>query len=283
MLGNVDIFDCLLKIGADMEIKDLFGTTPLHLASRYGCLPIVQKLIEKGANLNAKTEANNTPLIIATQYNEAEVAKALMHKLTPEQLNESNTVRKTALYWAIQNNQSEVAKALIQKLTPAQLNERNADGETALYWASKNKRQEITDELLKKLDLSKVQEKNDQDAEILLWAITNDLIPLALALIDHSNKSQLITSNGYTSSLELAFLLGKEAICLKLIEKLDIAQLNNQTMHHSPLHWGAIHNNLTIVRSLINKGVDKNIINKEGKKAFELAKTQEIKALLTSP
>jgi ankyrin repeat protein len=288
MLGNVDIFDCLLKIGADMEIKDLFGTTPLHLAARYGHLSIIQKLIENGANLNAKTKANNTPLIIATQYNEAEVAKALIHKLTPEQLNESNADGKTALYWAIQNKQAEVANALIQKLTPEQLNERNANGETALYWASKNKRKEITDELLKKLDLSKVQEKNDQDGEILTWAIVNDHTSLALAVINNSNQSQLITPynpHNPSSSLHWAFFMDKETICLKLIEKLDVAQLNtqDQTMKYTPLHWAVIHNNLTIIRSLINKGVDKNIINKEGKKAFELAKTQEIKALLTSP
>lgn len=62
----------LVALGNNVNEKDLFGSTPLHMAAMYGHKPVVEFLIQKGAELNAKTYKMDdfalTPLDLAAQY-----------------------------------------------------------------------------------------------------------------------------------------------------------------------------------------------------------------------
>ena len=55
----------LLKQGADLEVKDDEGDTPLYMATGYAYLELVKYLIEQGADIVAENEAGKTPLQIA--------------------------------------------------------------------------------------------------------------------------------------------------------------------------------------------------------------------------
>jgi ankyrin repeat protein len=52
----------LKSVGADIHVKDKYGLTPLHFASRNGHLEVVKYLKSVGADINAKNNNSWTPL-----------------------------------------------------------------------------------------------------------------------------------------------------------------------------------------------------------------------------
>ena len=58
----------LLKNGAQVNRKGLYGMTALHVACRHGSLEIVDLLLRHGASLSATTDAGHTPLLYAESH-----------------------------------------------------------------------------------------------------------------------------------------------------------------------------------------------------------------------
>jgi ankyrin repeat protein len=72
---QVGIAKVLLIHGADINIADNTGGTPLHFAASSGSTKVVKLLLSNGANVNAKDNGGCTPLDVAT----IEVADLLRH------------------------------------------------------------------------------------------------------------------------------------------------------------------------------------------------------------
>ncbi|MBD50837.1 MAG: hypothetical protein CMB08_02815 [Euryarchaeota archaeon] len=66
-MGHLEIVSLLIEKGAKVNAKGLAGWTPLHLASQRGHKKITELLIEKGADINATTDDGfgGTPLDVA--------------------------------------------------------------------------------------------------------------------------------------------------------------------------------------------------------------------------
>lgn len=67
-----DIAKMLIKNGANVNAKNSYNDTPLHVAAENGYDDIVNLLIENGANVNAKNNDNMTPLDVADNKKIAE-------------------------------------------------------------------------------------------------------------------------------------------------------------------------------------------------------------------
>ncbi|MGE3319194.1 MAG: ankyrin repeat domain-containing protein [Candidatus Berkiella sp.] len=71
-VGDLITVKKLVRLGSNVNEKDLFGSTPLHMAAMYGHKSVAEYLIQKGADLNAKTykidDYGLTPLDLAAQY-----------------------------------------------------------------------------------------------------------------------------------------------------------------------------------------------------------------------
>ena len=48
---HLQVVQCLIEKGSNIEVRDDYHETPLHIACENGHLPIVQYLIDKGANM----------------------------------------------------------------------------------------------------------------------------------------------------------------------------------------------------------------------------------------
>lgn len=69
-----------IRLGADINLPDNYGRTPLHVASAVDYPEMVEFLIEMGANINALTkDEHQTPLHYAAQNDATSSLKVLLN------------------------------------------------------------------------------------------------------------------------------------------------------------------------------------------------------------
>jgi hypothetical protein len=125
--GATDVAMRLLEAGADPNIPDPDGRTPLIVAAHFGWLDNVRwaregfpelrdALIAKGADVNARDMAGVTALVEAAHHGDAEtVATLLARGADPARAANDGT---TALRAAAQGNHGDVARMLIDAGAP---------------------------------------------------------------------------------------------------------------------------------------------------------------------
>jgi cytohesin len=74
--GNIEAVKQHLEAGADVNVKDTIGLTPLHMAAGDGRKEVAELLIAKGSEVNAKIEGM-TPLDIAIELKHTTTADLL--------------------------------------------------------------------------------------------------------------------------------------------------------------------------------------------------------------
>jgi ankyrin repeat protein len=68
-----DIIKFLLENKADVNVKDNEGNTPLHIAIKKGNYFVIKELIKFGADKNAKNNKGETPLDLAKELGDEEI------------------------------------------------------------------------------------------------------------------------------------------------------------------------------------------------------------------
>lgn len=94
--GHEEVADYLLAHGAEVNVADSHGWTPLHVAAEKGFDRIASKLLERGANFNAKTRNEETAMSLAEAGGHQKIVELIRAKENaPEQ--ESLAVKNSAL------------------------------------------------------------------------------------------------------------------------------------------------------------------------------------------
>jgi ankyrin repeat protein len=88
---NLNLAELLIKKGADVECPGAEGDTPLMVAARRNCLPLIGRFIEKGAPINTVREFDRaTALVEAVEQGHLDVANYLIeHGASLETVNSS--------------------------------------------------------------------------------------------------------------------------------------------------------------------------------------------------
>lgn len=92
--GNLEELQKLISEGANTNINNKNGWSPLHLACYTGNLEIVKELIKNHAHVNEKSNDGYTPLQFASYYGYLEIVKELIKYSDPTI---KNNYEKTAL------------------------------------------------------------------------------------------------------------------------------------------------------------------------------------------
>jgi len=79
-LGNTDVVHQHVNAGSDLNKKDDYGSTSLHIAALFGKTEVALILIEAGADLNLLNADGSTPLHSAAFFCRTEIVKALLNK-----------------------------------------------------------------------------------------------------------------------------------------------------------------------------------------------------------
>ena len=73
--GHMHLAEYLVEHGANVNLTDFYGDTPLHVAAREGHMPLAEYLVEHGADVNIKNERGETPLDEALERKDKKIVK----------------------------------------------------------------------------------------------------------------------------------------------------------------------------------------------------------------
>ena len=76
--GDLENTQLLIAQGADVNMTNWSGVTPLHFAADRGHKEVVQLLVSKGANVNACTKSGSTPMHWAADCGHKDVVEMLI-------------------------------------------------------------------------------------------------------------------------------------------------------------------------------------------------------------
>lgn len=110
-IGDASIIDLLAKHGACLEIADVRGLTPLHIAVCNNNTEAALLLLEKGVSAKATDESGETPLHCIGHDN-LELINALLE--SGADINAKNYSGQTPLHFSVENGFTSVAKHLVR-------------------------------------------------------------------------------------------------------------------------------------------------------------------------
>ena len=124
----------------DVNRKDAVGRSPLCIAAERGDIDVVTFLIENGADVNVTDVNGNTPLIfIINKTGHLEITQRLLGKGAA--VNTQNRTGETALMYAAWRGHADIVRLLLNNRADATL--KNGQGETALTLAESKGHLEI--------------------------------------------------------------------------------------------------------------------------------------------
>ncbi len=127
----------LIQHGADVNVKNIYGTTPLDMLVENES--VVKVLIQHGADVNAKTIKGRTPLHTAVIFNSSRsVALLIQHGAD---VNAKNIYGNTPLHTAVKSYNLESIELLMQH--GADVNAKNIKDRTPLHFAVNSQFQPI--------------------------------------------------------------------------------------------------------------------------------------------
>jgi ankyrin repeat protein len=130
-----------------MKATDSHGFDALFTAAITGNKQVVELLLQNGANPNVRNANGNTPLILSIYEGFTDVARLLLSFGADPNLKSSMFDQDfTALMTASMKGDVQVARALISK--GANVNDRAATGISALGYAKRNNHAEIAQMLI---------------------------------------------------------------------------------------------------------------------------------------
>jgi len=110
---SLQLVKLLIEHGAEIDIRDSIGETPMHFAIRWGYDDIAEMLLEGGAEMGITTEDGKTYLHFACIKGYTAVADLLINKGI--EINAKDAGGKTPLYYAAKYGNREIASLLIEK------------------------------------------------------------------------------------------------------------------------------------------------------------------------
>ena len=141
--NNIEAVLTLLQYGASINTADLYGYTPLSVASYHGHLETVRILLHHGANVN-KADGFSNPLRFVSRQGRLDIARLLLDHHAD--VGVEDEARMTPLHYASLWSTAEMVHLLLDR--GANLNAEDIYGQTALHLASSVGKTEIVRLLL---------------------------------------------------------------------------------------------------------------------------------------
>lgn len=256
----------LLAKGANVNVRDENGYTPLHEAARAGLTDMARMLIAKGARVRDNVASGLTPLHLAAEHGFTDTVRLLLEN--GEDVNVKTPGGLTPLYEAAAQGHAETVRLLLRK--GADVNVRERMGETPLSRAVRTRSVETVRLLLEKgADVKVVDEYGNS---LLHWAGHADIARMLIGRGLDVNARGCAGDTPLHTAAEQDFYDVTEL----LLEKGADAKARNET-GVTPLHKAR---SVAVVRLLIKHGADVNARDERGSTPLHWAETAGLASLL---
>jgi ankyrin len=134
--GGGETARVLVEMGSDVHAQqDVYGGTPLHLASAQGHTETVRVLVEMGSDVHAQGINKLTPLHMAARYGRVETLRILVKLLIGDALPQ-NAYGRTPLHVAARLGHVETVRLLVEEMGSNVLAAQDQNGDTPLHHAA---------------------------------------------------------------------------------------------------------------------------------------------------
>ncbi len=271
-IGHAPTLQALLKAGAKTETRDPNGFTALGIAGSLGHAAAVQALAQAGADPNAATRSGATPMMFAALNGHTAAVTALLKARA--NVNAQSPAGITALMMAANAGQTHAAAQLVH--AGAELNARDTTGRTALMLAAAKGHSDTVRTLLSAgADLNLANQWGDT---ALTWAATEGRTAVVQTLV--AAKANVAARNEQGAT---ALLLAARGGFLEMIPPLLSAgaQINETDANQrTALMFASFNGRRDVVATLLQAGADPNLQDNKGQTALMHAATQGHAAVL---
>jgi cytohesin len=233
--GNLQIMDCLIKAGANVNVLDSDGATPLFCAVAQGETEAVIHLVENGADINLCEcgSKGRSPLHAAAESGNLEIMDCLIK--AGANVNVQDSKGSTPLFCAVAKGKTEAVIHLIENGADVNLCECVLKGRSPLHSAAEYGNLEIMDCLIKAGAYVNVLDSNG--ATPLFRAVARDKTEAAIHLVQNGADVN-ICEGGFLkmSALHVAVQNVNQEIIDCLIEagaNLNVLDFNG--LRHLPI------------------------------------------------
>jgi cytohesin len=286
----VEVIDFLLQNGANVNHKNLFGNTSLHLACSLCDGLVVHKLLDAGAEPAATNVDGRTVLHAAAISGCGKATDAILQLAGTSVLNVQDCYKKTALHYAAANGNPGLVRRLLKAGSDPNL--LNEDGSTALHLAALGGHTDAIEELARHgVDLDARAYKGATPLGLACMGNHIDALRKLLALGADANARGFMDLNalntaaqfGYREAAQILLHAGADpkfsdqhgSTALHTAAKFGQAEIAGLLIRagvfvdavgyrgFTPLHSAARHGNCKIVEVLLLAGAHPQIVDKQ--------------------
>ncbi|XP_036970836.1 CARD- and ANK-containing Inflammasome Adaptor Protein [Acanthopagrus latus] len=243
-LGHSEVLRVLVAKQAKLDATLSDGSSALHLAVHSGSAPIVQTLLGKGLDPNTTGPKAQTPLHLAAQCNRPELVDLLLRARA--QVNAAAQDGLTPLHVASQQGHADPVIRLLQGKADPGIKDRL--GRTALHWAASSPGDSGVVDLLLTAKTNPHTTDNEKKTALHQAAIAGRVDALT-SLLSHKAKAGAKDMDGSTP-LHYAAAGGHATVVSALLQSLNNKGVDERNVwRKTPLHTAADkgHNSVAVV------------------------------------
>ncbi|KAL4727025.1 hypothetical protein ACLX1H_005925 [Fusarium chlamydosporum] len=283
--GNHRLTNLLLKEGANCNVGDNRGQTPLHLAAERCNTVMVLDLLEHMAkatrcNFDATAKDGQTPLHRAVWGGSTATVRCLLDK---SDLGKLDNAGHSPLHIAVKNGSSAIIALLLERSSPQHVNSRGPNGATPLHYAVMYAQGAAIKSLIEYGAATDLKDTSSGWTPLHV-AVINGLKSAVEGLIAKGANPDVRGSSLGWTPLHLAAMLGNQEMASLLLNSGSQVQSRDNQVGWTPVHLAAANGHTELVALLLDKGIDINDKDKKGWTLLQFAtrgmRTKLIKCLV---
>ena len=197
-IGNYEIADYLLNHGADVNIRDNYGDTPLMWCSCVtGSADIAELLLKHGADVNIQNEVGVTALMHCCVEGFIDIVKLVLQYDADVNIRDNNGMTALMDSCRIKNADINIVELLLKH--DADVDVQNNDGQTVLIIAIVQDHLDIAKLLLQHGANPNIHE--DRGLTPLIIETTNGHLDMVKLLVQHGADPNVVYDRGVTALL----------------------------------------------------------------------------------
>ena len=249
--NNIQLIEWLLAYGADLNVINRYGRTPLHIAIKDRSLDIGQLLLDNGADPNTVDTDQKTALHYAIWYKRKRpfIISLLKARADP---NVQDSAGRTALHYAVKKGTAYLFEQLLHHGADPRV--RDNQGQTILHYAAEDTSLDLV------LQMSKLPDVNVQDNNMrtaLHLAANSHHVVMVTALLEKGADPNVQDINGNTA-LHLANMDIIQLLLKVMGIDVNIRNDENMTVLQQCLAKSTF-THLETVKLLLDKGADPDV------------------------